>query len=203
MFVKQTSITEVSRKIAQSVDESLSKQQKEYFLRQQLAAIQRELHNLNRSSSHGAPMSNDLGGRSVSGRSDLDDDEAAEQEDMAEIRSRIEAMGPDTEERKMAVREWRRLKRIPHGSVEHGVIRNYVGIFPSLTSFPLSLSLPYVTYVFAAVGMAHRYPMAVIFNDKAAFGVSRSTARSCVPDKGPRTARCRPFRTGEDQEAVD
>ena len=35
-------------------------------------------------------------------------------------------MGVETEERKVAVREWRRLKRIPQGSVEQGVIRNYV-----------------------------------------------------------------------------
>ena len=43
LFVKQASITEVSKKIANAVDESLSKQQKAYFLRQQLAAIQWEL----------------------------------------------------------------------------------------------------------------------------------------------------------------
>ena len=45
---------------------------------------------------------------------------------MADIRSKIEAMAKDSEERKMAVREWKRLQRIPSGSVEHGVIRNYV-----------------------------------------------------------------------------
>ena len=52
---------------------------------------------------------------------------------MAEIRSKIEAMAKDSEERKMAVREWKRLQRIPSGSVEHGVIRSYVSVqFPSL-----------------------------------------------------------------------
>lgn len=58
--------------------------------------------------------------------SELDDDGQAEVEEMAEVKAKIEAMAKDSEERKMAVREWKRLKRIPQGSVEHGVIRNYV-----------------------------------------------------------------------------
>ncbi|KAH9948463.1 ATP-dependent protease La [Amylocystis lapponica] len=122
IFVKLTSISEVSQKIAQSVDESLSKQQKEFFLRQQLLAIQRELRNLNRSSSSSGPVvRNSLGdgpaaaGDKTSGSgSELDDDEQAEMDDMADIRTRIEAMAKDSEERKMA------------GSVEYGVIRNYL-----------------------------------------------------------------------------
>lgn len=129
LFVKQASITEVSKKIANAVDESLSKQQKAFFLRQQLAAIQRELAELERSGRGGlmnssTPVSGDKTAGPVS---ELDDDENAEADDMADIRRRIEAMEPGSEERKMSVREWRRLKRIPHGSVEHGVIRNYVG----------------------------------------------------------------------------
>ena len=60
-------------------------------------------------------------------------------EDMAEIKAKIEAMAKDSEERKMGVREWRRLKRIPQGSVEHGVIRSYVG------PYPLSLHTPFLT----------------------------------------------------------
>ena len=123
LFVKQTTISEVSQRIAQSVDESLSKQQKEFFLRQQLAAIQRELNNLKGSSPGGAGPAASNGSRSGS---ELDDNEQSEAEDIADIRSKIEAMAKDSEERKMAVREWRRLKRIPQGSVEHGVIRNYV-----------------------------------------------------------------------------
>lgn len=100
----------------------MSKQQKEYFLRQQLAAIQRELSNLHRGTN-----SKRIGGPSGNATpSELDDDEAHEAEDMADIRRKIEAMDIGSEERKTGVREWRRLKRIPQGSVEHGVIRNYV-----------------------------------------------------------------------------
>lgn len=113
IFIKQTSISEVSRKIASAVDESLSKQQKEFFLRQQLAAIQRELATLSSSDSSGST-------------SELDDSEQQEADDMMHLRKKIEAMEPGSEERKMGVREWKRLKRIPQGSVENGVIRTYV-----------------------------------------------------------------------------
>ncbi|KLO17734.1 ATP-dependent protease La [Schizopora paradoxa] len=130
LFIKQTSITEVAKKIAHAVDESVSKQQKEFFLRQQMAAIQRELNALNNSRSNlGAGVGSDSDSGSAS---ELDDDEAANADDMADIRRKIEAMEPGSEERKMSVREWRRLKRIPQGSVENGVIRSYLEWLTSL-----------------------------------------------------------------------
>lgn len=147
LFVKQASISEVSKKIAQSVDESLSKQQKEFFLRQQLAAIQRELANLSRSShsnnsnnGNSNPTSNNsnisvggsspLNGANLGPVNELDDDEQAEVDDLAEVKAKILAMAVGSEERKMGAREFKRLKRIPQGSVEHGVIRNYVRVSP-------------------------------------------------------------------------
>lgn len=134
LFVKQASISEVSKKIASAVDESLSKQQKEFFLRQQLAAIQRELHTLQRaplssSSSNSGDAPSGVDGPIGAGGSELDDDEQHEADDMADLKRRIEAMEVGSEERKMGVREWRRLKRIPAGSVENGVIRTYVCAF--------------------------------------------------------------------------
>ncbi|KAK7031398.1 Lon protease-like protein [Favolaschia claudopus] len=119
IFTKLASISEVSTKIASQVEESVYKQQKEHFLRQQLAAIHKELQSLSNSSS--ATL---VDGQSSS--SELDDDEQHEADDMADLKRRIEAMEPGSEERKMGVREWRRLKRIPQGSVEHGVIRSYL-----------------------------------------------------------------------------
>ncbi|CCM03218.1 uncharacterized protein FIBRA_05342 [Fibroporia radiculosa] len=126
MFIKQTSISEVSKKIAQSIDESLSRQQKEFFLRQQRAAIDRELRSIQRSSPSQSRSSPSDPTSSTGSTSELDDDEQADAADMADIRAKIEAMAQDSEERKTAVREWRRLRRIPAGSVEHGVIRNYL-----------------------------------------------------------------------------
>ncbi|KAJ7626429.1 ATP-dependent protease La [Mycena polygramma] len=119
IFAKLASISEVSTKIATQVEESVYKQQKEHFLRQQLAAIHKELQALS-----GSSPGNLVDGQSQS--SELDDDEKHEADDMADLKRRIEAMKPGSEERKMGVREWRRLKRIPQGSVENGVIRSYL-----------------------------------------------------------------------------
>ncbi|KAG6840496.1 hypothetical protein C0991_006326 [Blastosporella zonata] len=140
IFVKQTSISEVTKKIATAVDESLSKQQKEFFLRQQLAAITRELHALTRTngSSSNSSLSSVTPSDNMTG-SELDDDEQHEADDMAELKRRIEAMEVGSEERKMGVREWRRLKRIPQGSVENGVIRSYL---EWLSSIPWPNSTP-------------------------------------------------------------
>lgn len=128
LFVKQSSIQEVSKKIASAVDESFSRQQKEYFLRQQLAAIQRELHSL-----HNSPASVGTGFGTGGATSELDDDDQADADDLADLRRKIEALDAGSEERKVGVREWRRLKRIPQGSVENGVIRSYL---EWLTSVP-------------------------------------------------------------------
>jgi ATP-dependent Lon protease len=128
IFSKQASIAEVSQKISTAVDESLTKQQKEYYLRQQLQVIQRELANLNRPSQSGSKFSADglsKGGDKAEGSNEFDE-EGDDSEYFSEMRKKIEAMMPDSEERKMGVKEYRRLKRIPAGSVEHGVIRTYV-----------------------------------------------------------------------------
>ncbi|KAF5376122.1 hypothetical protein D9615_007673 [Tricholomella constricta] len=140
IFLKQTSISEVSKKIATAVDESLSKQQKEFFLRQQLAAITRELHALTRSNGSNPNFSSSTPADGLAS-SELDDDDQHEADDMADLKRRIEAMEPGSEERKMGVREWRRLKRIPQGSVENGVIRSYLewlGSIPWPNSTPLA-----------------------------------------------------------------
>ncbi|KAJ3738348.1 hypothetical protein DFH05DRAFT_1608787, partial [Lentinula detonsa] len=119
---------EVMSRIANAVDESLSKQQKEFFLCQQLRAIEKELKELqqpwsasgNLNSSNANTRHNDL---------DLDSNESDDTE-LMDIRCKFEAMEPGSEERKAGVREWRRLKRLMGagrggGSVEGGVIRGW------------------------------------------------------------------------------
>lgn len=177
----------MSKKIAQSIDESLSKQQKEFFLRQQLAAIQRELRSLQRPP-NSAPNFNGTtdpaagDGRAPSAASELDDDEQAEAEDMADIRAKIEAMARDSEERRMAVREWRRLRRTPAGSVEHGVIRNYVRAIPPPFAFLLlsfSLTLCYVSRLHARCVLTH---LLASITARVAYGGPVVLFRGCGPD---------------------
>lgn len=122
LLIKLASISEITNKIAYEVEDKLSKQQKEFFLRQQLAAIQKELQSLGKSS------------RTITG-SDLDDEDG-DVDELAEVKRKIEAMAQGSEERKTGVAEYRRLKRIPSGSAENGVIRNYVSLCrSSLCSF--------------------------------------------------------------------
>jgi ATP-dependent Lon protease len=122
LLIKHNSITEVSQKIASDVNENLSRQQKEFYLRQQLAAIQRELGQLNHREGNRSPAPN-ANGDSVS---ELDDDAGRDNEELDDLKRKIEALAQDSEERKVCVREWKRMKRIQAGSVEQGIIRSYV-----------------------------------------------------------------------------
>ncbi len=120
MLTKQLSIAEVSTRIATAVDESLSKQQKALFLRQQLAAINAELQRLE-------PANADLHG---SGNIAEDED------DLDALVRRVDALPVGSEVRRVASTEARRLRRIPLQNAEHGVVRNYVRasiFFPSPT----------------------------------------------------------------------
>ena len=120
VLTKQLSIVEVSTKIATAVDESLSKQQKALFLRQQLAAINAELQRLE-------PTNADLHG---SGNIAEDED------DLDVLVRRVDTLPAGTEVRRVASTEARRLRRIPPQNAEHGVVRNYVRTSAFLNSFP-------------------------------------------------------------------
>lgn len=129
---------EVTSRIANAVDESLSKQQKEFFLRQQLRAIEKELKELQQTTSTSGNTNPSNGNNRHSGDLDLDSNESDDTE-LMDIRRKLEAMTPGSEERKAGVREWRRLKRLlgaggaggGGGSIEGGVIRGWVGLFSS------------------------------------------------------------------------
>ncbi|PVF96387.1 ATP-dependent protease La [Serendipita vermifera] len=144
-FSKHASIKEVSEKINNAVDESLTRQQKEFYLRQQLKAIQRELANLNRpgqntkGASSGEFSDSDKASSGKEPGASEFDEEGDDSEYLAEVRAKLERMVPGSEERKMGVKEYKRLKRIPGGSVEHGVVRTYLDW---LTSLPWPTVLP-------------------------------------------------------------
>ncbi len=96
-------VLELGRKIQSQAEEQMGKAQREYFLREQLKAIQRELGEL--------------------------DSEHAE---LGELRERIEKAGLPAEARREADREIARLERIPSASPESSVIRTYLELIVSL-----------------------------------------------------------------------
>lgn len=120
VLAKQLSIVEVSSKIATAVDESLSKQQKALFLRQQLAAINAELQRLE-------PGNTDLHG---TGNGTEDEDE------LELLIRRVDSLPVGSEVRRAATAEARRLRRIPPQNAEHGVVRTYLEWLTSLPWTP-------------------------------------------------------------------
>ncbi|MBW7905578.1 MAG: endopeptidase La [Phycisphaerae bacterium] len=93
----QLEVLELSRKIQDDVREQIDKTQREYFLNEQLKAIQREL-----------------------GEGD------ARTSELADLRQRIDAAAMPEPVLKEANRELERLGRIPQVSPESGVIRDYL-----------------------------------------------------------------------------
>jgi ATP-dependent Lon protease len=96
-------VLELGRKIQSQAEESIGKSQREYFLREQLKAIQREL-------------------------GELSEDQA----ENADLRERIEKAGLSAEALREAQRELTRLERIPTASPESSVIRTYLELLVSL-----------------------------------------------------------------------
>ena len=95
---RELEVFELGSKIQSQVQSEMEKGQREYFLRQQLKAIQQELGE--------------------------DDPEQAE---IAELRERIAALGELPEEARKAVeRELGRLEKLPSAAAEYGVIRTYL-----------------------------------------------------------------------------
>jgi len=94
---RELEVFELGTKIQSQVQSELEKGQREFFLRQQLKAIQEEL-----------------------GESD------PEQAETAELRTRLEELVLPEEVGKAALRELGRLERLPSAAAEYGVIRTYL-----------------------------------------------------------------------------
>jgi ATP-dependent Lon protease len=94
---RELEVFELGTKIQSQVQSELEKGQREFFLRQQLKAIQDEL-----------------------GESD------PEQAEMHELRERLEALALPEDVAKAAFRELGRLERLPPAAAEYGVIRTYL-----------------------------------------------------------------------------
>jgi ATP-dependent Lon protease len=94
---REVRVLELTTKVQSEVSAELTKNQRDYYLREQLKAIQRELG---------------------------EDDDGPE--DLAELREQIDAAGLSAEALKEVDREYNRLRRINPGSPEYTVARTYV-----------------------------------------------------------------------------
>jgi ATP-dependent Lon protease len=103
ILAHELEVLEIGQKIQNEARSEIEKVQREYFLREQLKAIQRELG---------------------------EGDEQAVEVD--EFRQKIEAAGMPEEADKMARRELDRLSRLPSAAAEYGVIRTYLDWLVSL-----------------------------------------------------------------------
>ena len=95
---REVEVLELGKKIQTDAQSGMEKSQREYYLREQLKAIRRELGE--------------------------EDEQAVE---INELRDKIERSGMPDEARKEAARELERMSRIPSASAEYGVIRTYLG----------------------------------------------------------------------------
>ena len=107
---REIELLELGQKIQSQVQDELSKTQKDFYLRQQMRAIQKEL-----------------------GEGDPRDQE------IDELRRRLEEVGPPEVVRKAAETEIERLRMIPVESAEHTVVRSYL---EWIVNLPWSVSTP-------------------------------------------------------------
>jgi ATP-dependent Lon protease len=103
LLAREVEVLEIGQKIQDEARSEIDKVQREYYLREQLKAIQRELGE--------------------------GDEQLVEVE---EFRKRIEAAQLPDEAEKMARRELDRLSRLPSAAAEYGVIRTYLDWLASL-----------------------------------------------------------------------
>jgi ATP-dependent Lon protease len=103
ILARELDVISIGTKIQSQVQSELDQSQREYFLRQQLKAIQDEL-----------------------GESDEMVAEANE------LREQLDALDLPQEVRRQADRELQRLERLPPAAAEHGVIRSYLEWIASL-----------------------------------------------------------------------
>ncbi len=102
-LTKELDVLELGRKIQTDVQEEMSKSQREYFLREQLKAIQKELGESNETEA-----------------------------EVEELRAKIDEANMPEEAEKEARRELDRLSKLPPAAAEYGVIKTYLDWLTSL-----------------------------------------------------------------------
>jgi ATP-dependent Lon protease len=96
-LAQQIEVLRLSKQIGEQTQESLSGRQREHILREQLRQIQKEL------------------GEGEDGQAEI-----------AELREAIEKAAMPEEAEKQALKELKRLERMPEASAEHGMVRTYL-----------------------------------------------------------------------------
>ncbi len=104
LVMQQVEILRISQRINSEVKGELNKSQREYVLRKQLKAIQKELGDL----------------------------EGGEGDELAELEERLHKVGLSEEAQKIAAKELKRLRTIQQGSPEYTVARTYLEWFADL-----------------------------------------------------------------------
>ncbi len=102
-ITKELDVLELGRKIQTDVQDEMSKSQREYFLREQMKAIQRELG-----------------------------EESETEAEVNQLREKLESSGMPEEAEKEARRELDRLSKLPPAAAEYGVIKTYLDWLTSL-----------------------------------------------------------------------
>ena len=97
LLTQRIEVLKISKEIGEQTQQSLSSQQREHILREQLRHIQKELGE--------------------------GDEKSAE---IAELREAIEKAGMPTEAEEQAKKELKRLERMPEAAAEYGMIRSYL-----------------------------------------------------------------------------
>ena len=118
ILTRESEVLEIGQKIQNEAREEIDKVQREYFLREQLKAIQREL-----------------------GEADENSVE------ITEFRNKINNLHMPEEAEKLALRELDRLEKLPTAAAEYGVIRTFVEWIVSLPWSDISednLDIPHV-----------------------------------------------------------
>ncbi|GAB4544068.1 MAG: endopeptidase La [Anaerolineae bacterium] len=103
ILTRELEVLELGKKIQSEAQSEMEKMQRDYFLREQLKAIQREL-----------------------GEGD------EQQMEIEELRTKIAQAGMSEEAEKEALRELSRLEKLPPAAAEYGVIRTYLDWLTSL-----------------------------------------------------------------------
>ncbi|KAF9300738.1 hypothetical protein BGZ74_007553 [Mortierella antarctica] len=98
LLTRQIHVLKISQKVHDNVEGKLNKKQREFYLRQQMAAIKEE----------------------------LGEKDSGEEDEMTTIENRLTAANLPSEVQKAADREIKRLKKMQPASSEYSVIRNYL-----------------------------------------------------------------------------